>query len=497
MTRSVNLAELTDLETFKVIAVPLVTREGTLAFADGVPATIAGVTLPTALTAEWCESQGLKTKVGSTAVLRNFSDTTLVLMVTNGIETTLEEWRQLGAAVAKVQPKTPAALLVSLTPNATLAKSSQAITEGVILASYDYKKPESAATVSLMLVGDGAADAQADVVRGVQIGSLVADGANWAKRLVDMPAQDLSPKAFATFAKERLEGLPHVDIEIWKDTKIAEERLGGLIGVNLGSAQPARLVIATYTPPSTANQPHIILVGKGVTFDSGGLSLKTGEGMMTMKTDMTGAAVVTAVLAAAAELGLPIRVTAIAPLTENMTGPAALRPGDVLKIRNGTTVEVLNTDAEGRLILADALSLAAEQNPDAIIDVATLTGAQAVALGDEIGAVFASRDDLAAQLLAASERSGETMWRMPLHPSYESHIDSDVADIKNIGKAGRAGSISAALFLQRFVNGLPWAHLDIAGPSRMDATRGYYQRGGSAYGARTLVEYLIERSGQA
>ena len=161
MTRSVNLAELTDLETFKVIAVPLVTREGTLAFADGVPATIAGVTLPTALTAEWCESQGLKTKVGSTAVLRNFSDTTLVLMVTNGNETTLEQWRQLGAAVAKVQPKTPAALLVSLTPNATLAQSSQAITEGLILASYDYKKPESAATASLVLVGEGAADAQA------------------------------------------------------------------------------------------------------------------------------------------------------------------------------------------------------------------------------------------------------------------------------------------------------------------------------------------------
>lgn len=497
MTRSVNLAELTDLDTFKVIAVPLVSRDGVLSFADGVPGVIAGVSLPTTISAEWSETQGLKTKVGSTAILRSFSDTTLVLMVTNGDETTLEEWRQLGAAVAKVSPKTPAAILVAPGTGAPFASTSQAITEGVILASYDYKKPESAAAVSLILVGANADTATTQFARGIQVGSLIADGTNWAKRLVDMPAQDLSPKAFATFAKERLEGLPYVDIEIWKDTKIAEERLGGLIGVNLGSAQPARLVLATYTPPSTANQPHIILVGKGVTFDSGGLSLKTGEGMMTMKTDMTGAAVVTAVLAAAAELGLPIRLTAIAPLTENMTGPAALRPGDVLKIRNGTTVEVLNTDAEGRLILADALSLAAEQNPDVIIDIATLTGAQAMALGDEIGAVFASRDDLAEQLLKASEHSGETMWRMPLHPSYEAHIDSDIADIKNIGKPGRAGAISAALFLQRFVNGLPWAHLDIAGPSRMDSTRGYYQRGASAYGARTLVQYLIERSGQS
>jgi leucyl aminopeptidase len=177
-----------------------------------------------------------------------------------------------------------------------------------------------------------------------------------------------------------------------------------------------------------------------------------------------------------------------------MTGEKALRPGDILKIRNGMTVEVLNTDAEGRLILADALSWAAEKNPDLIIDVATLTGAQAVALGDEIGGMYSTSDEVAAQLEAAANATGETMWRLPLFDNYESHIDSDVADIKNIGKAGRAGSISAALFLRRFTAGRPWVHLDIAGPSRSDSSRGYYQRGATAFGARTLLQYLINRS---
>jgi len=212
--------------------------------------------------------------------------------------------------------------------------------------------------------------------------------------------------------------------------------------------------------------------------------------MMTMKTDMTGAAVVMAVLSIVSRLELPVRVTAIAPMTENMTGDSATRPGDVLTIRNGMTIEVLNTDAEGRLILADGLSLAVEANPDVIIDVATLTGAQAVALGDEVGAMYATTDELANSFRAASERSGELLWRMPLVANYESHLDSDVADMKNIGKAGRAGSISAALLLQRFTDARPWVHLDIAGPGRSDANRGYWTKGATAFSARTIVEFL-------
>jgi len=322
-------------------------------------------------------------------------------------------------------------------------------------------------------------------------GGVIAEGVNWAKRLIDTPAGDLSPRELAKLVLRRLEQDAHVEVEAWNESRIKEERLGGLLGVGQGSAQPTRLVYASYDPEPGGELAHVALVGKGVTFDSGGLSIKTGEGMMTMKTDMTGAAVVMAVLSIVSRLEVPVRVTAIAPMTENMSGDSAVRPGDVLTIRNGMTIEVLNTDAEGRLILADGLSLAVEANPDAIVDVATLTGAQAVALGDEVGAMYASTDELAGEFAAAGERSGELLWRMPLVANYESHIESDVADMKNIGKAGRAGSISAALLLQRFTDSRPWVHLDIAGPGRSDANRGYWTKGATAFSARTIVEFLL------
>jgi len=197
-----------------------------------------------------------------------------------------------------------------------------------------------------------------------------------------------------------------------------------------------------------------------------------------------------AVLSLASRLELNVRVSAIAPLAENLLGDKATKPGDVLTIRNGMTIEVLNTDAEGRLVLADGLSLAVELKPDAIIDVATLTGAQTVALGNDVGALYASNDELASQLARASERSGEMLWRMPLVERYESHIESDFADMKNTGKSPQAGSIAAALMLRRFTDGRAWAHLDIAGPGRSEAARGYVTKGATAFSARTLVEYL-------
>jgi leucyl aminopeptidase len=187
---------------------------------------------------------------------------------------------------------------------------------------------------------------------------------------------------------------------------------------------------------------------------------------------------------------LAVKVTAIAPMTENLPSDRATKPGDVLTIRNGMTIEVLNTDAEGRLILADGLCLAAEANADAIIDIATLTGAQRVALGDEIGAIFASTDELAYYFEAASARSGEPFWRMPIFDGYERHVESDVADMKNIGITGSGGMIAAALILQRFTDGQPWAHLDIAAPARNESSRGYTTKGATAFGARTIIEFL-------
>jgi leucyl aminopeptidase len=242
--------------------------------------------------------------------------------------------------------------------------------------------------------------------------------------------------------------------------------------------------------PSGGRVPHVALVGKGITFDTGGLSLKTAGGMETMKTDMGGAAAVFAALEAAARLGAPMRISAWAMLTENMPSGTATKPGDVLTTRKGKTIEVLNTDAEGRLVLSDGLQLAVEAEPDAIIDLATLTGACIVALGDEIAGVMGTGDALVNEICRASERAGESLWPLPLPEDYRSHIDSEIADMKNIGKAGQAGTISAALLLKEFVDDVPWAHLDIAGPSRADGDRRYLTRGGTGYGVRTLVQLL-------
>jgi leucyl aminopeptidase len=418
------------------------------------------------------------------------SNVALVSLGTNDHD--VEHYRLAGAAAARCAGEGSVAFFLPTDGIGMIREVAQSLVEGALLASYSFKRVDDTATFDVIPVGVTLPSVAPhdDVVEGVARGNVVGEGVNWAKRLIDTPAGDLSPRELAKRVAKRLGDDPHVSVEVWNEPRIKEERLGGLLGVGQGSAQPTRLVYATYDPQPGATLPHVALVGKGVTFDSGGLSIKTGEGMMTMKTDMTGAAVVMTALSLASRLALPLRVTAIAPMTENMTGGRATRPGDVLTIRNGMTIEVLNTDAEGRLILADGLSLAVEAKSDAIVDVATLTGAQAVALGDEVGALYASTDELAAAFAAASLRSGEKLWRMPLVENYESHIDSDVADMKNIGKAGRAGSISAALLLQRFTGSRPWVHLDIAGPARCDATRGYLTKGATAFSARTILEFL-------
>jgi leucyl aminopeptidase len=336
--------------------------------------------------------------------------------------------------------------------------------------------------------------------------------------MVNRIPSEMTPRKLANSMLRRLEKSPDVTVSVWRQPRIEEERLGGLLGVARGSAEEPRLVIATYDPDAAskevdgssapegtsrwsrqevtgdaatpAHRPHIVLVGKGVTFDSGGLSLKTATGMTTMKTDMTGAAVVLAALTVCGELGVTAKVTAIAPMTENMPGGAAMKPGDVLTARDGTTIEVLNTDAEGRLILADALALAVELEPDAIIDVATLTGAAVVALGGSVAALMSNNQELADDLLAAASTAGEPLWQLPLFADYESQLDSEIADLKNIGSPGQAGSITAGLFLQRFVGEVPWAHLDIAGPSRAEKTEGYIIKGGTAFSLRTLLAFL-------
>ena len=491
MNRNVSLAEAHELSDRPVVAVAVTMGDHGAVVPTGLPV-IGGASVPGEVSTQRCKDNGLS--VGSAAVVRSVDETTLVLV---GLPSDADanDWRAAGAAAVRVSSNRDLAFFADFSDAYSAKGAGQALAEGAVLASYSYKDESSSAGFAVAAVGGDVTPADYDALaNGLAVGEIVANSVNWAKRLIDTPAGDLSPKSFAKKASQRLDGRAGVTLQVWSDSKIEEEGLGGLMGVSMGSAQPARLLYATYDPRPNETVPHVALVGKGITFDSGGLSLKTGEGMMTMKTDMTGAAVVTAVLDMASALDLPIKLTVIAPLTENMPGHRAMRPGDVLTIRNGMTIEVLNTDAEGRLVLADGLSLAVEAEPDAIIDVATLTGAQAIALGDEMGALFSSTDGLADALLAASRESGEGMWRMPLFDSYESHIESDIADMKNIGKPGRAGSISAALLLRRFTAGLPWAHFDVAGPGRSDAHRGVYQRGATAFSARTILGYLVNLS---
>ncbi len=500
MERTARLGTTNDADNVTVIAVVARGDDQEFRVSHSVPAHVAGIDIPKSVSAAWAQRQGLSSAVASTTTLRSVGGSDL-LFVSGGSESLneLDEWRRIGAAVSKSASGNSVALLLALEDVSEPHRVTQAIVEGALLSSYRYRGgDEEAAELVIVPVGPlPTVEFHDALASGVAAGVTVGNAVNWAKRLIDTPAGDLPPKELAKRAVQRLEALEHVSVSSWAESKIEDERLGGLLGVSQGSAQPPRLVLATYDPRPEEDLPHVVLVGKGVTFDSGGLSLKSGEGMMTMKTDMTGAAVVLSVIGAAAELGLSIKVTAIAPMTENLPSHRAVKPGDVLTIRNGMTIEVLNTDAEGRLILADGLSLAAELEPDAIIDVATLTGAQNVALGDEIGGLFASDDALAEQLLLASAASGEALCRLPLFDNYESHIESDVADMKNIGKPGKAGAISAALLLRRFTNSLPWAHFDIAGPGRSDAARGYYTKGATAFTARTILEYLSNVSANA
>jgi leucyl aminopeptidase len=323
-----------------------------------------------------------------------------------------------------------------------------------------------------------------DIVRRAQ----AAVDATWrARDWVNRPPRDMTPTELARVATEAA-AETGVTVDVWDVPRITEEHLGGLLGVAAGAAEPPRLLRLVHEPPAASST--VALVGKGITFDSGGLSLKTATGMMTMKSDMGGAAAVIAATIAAAQLELPVRVVCWAAATENMPSGTAIHPGDVLVARNGTSVEVLNTDAEGRLVLSDALSLAVEEEPDAIVDVATLTGAQRVALGDGVAAVMGTDEALVRRVIAAGAAAGEPTWELPLVQAYRKQLDSDVADLRNVAAKPAAGSIMAGLFLQEFTAGRPWAHLDIAAPSWADSDDGWLSKGGTGWGTRTLIELL-------
>ncbi len=310
------------------------------------------------------------------------------------------------------------------------------------------------------------------------------------RELVNTPSSEKYPSRLAARIREEVKrggAGSRVRIEIWDEKRLAREKCRGALAVGLGSDHPPRVVKLRYEPRGAKRS--IALVGKGVTFDSGGLSLKTPDGMKTMKCDMAGAAAVVASVLAAARLKLPVRITAWVGLVENMLGGSAYKLGDIIRHRNGKMTEVLNTDAEGRLVIADLLALASESKPDSVIDLATLTGACMVALGEEIAGLFSTDETLAKALLAASAAAGECLWRLPLGRDFREKVKGEVSDLKNTG--GRyGGASSAAQFLSEFVAKAKWAHLDIAGPAFRESRGAGRPSGATGFGVATLVEFL-------
>ncbi|MFI6927865.1 leucyl aminopeptidase [Nonomuraea spiralis] len=356
-----------------------------------------------------------------------------------------------------------------------------AFAEAALLAAYTFKIGKEGRKSVRAIVLAGADEEQ------VKRAEVVAGAVALARDLANMPSSVKHPAWLAERAAEQ--GLP---VRVWDEEQLQAEGFGGILAVGRGSARPPRLIQLSYTPDGPADR-HVVLVGKGITFDSGGLSLKPTENMKTQKTDMAGGAVVIAVLRALAALGAPVRVTGLIAAAENMPSGTAQRPSDVIRHYGGRTVEVLNTDAEGRLVLADALAYAdAELDPDAVVDIATLTGAISVALGRNVGAVYASEDDLAAELVAAGESSDDRLWRMPLIDDYAPALESSIADLANVESGSRygAGSITAALFLREFAGKRPWAHLDIAGVGRSTVDEGVLTKGATGFGVRVLLEWL-------
>jgi leucyl aminopeptidase len=416
--------------------------------------------------------------------------------------------RRAAAAAANAAERVTsfATSLHTALPALDAGAAAQAVAEGVLLGAYRFgsyrseARPFELERVVFTAAGGTGAEAAVDAEAGVEeagvetiraaieVAEVTAGAATLTRDLVNTPPQDKRPPALAARAAEAVAGLP-IEVRILDEDALAEGGYGGILGVGRGSSEPPRLVELTYAPEGATT--HVALVGKGITFDTGGISLKPSDAMETMKMDMAGAATVLAVVRAAAQLGLPVRLTGLLALAENMPSGSATRVSDVLTMRDGTTVEVINTDAEGRLVLGDALAHATELAPDAIVDVATLTGAAVVALGERIGVLMGSDDALADALLAASRTAGEPLWPLPLAiAEYGERLEGAIADLKNAGTRA-AGTIFAGLFLHRFVGeGIPWAHLDVAGVAWSNEPFGEVAKGGTGVPARTLLAWL-------
>jgi leucyl aminopeptidase len=397
-----------------------------------------------------------------------------------------ERLRVAAALVAKEAGKLSAGSLAWVLPEGDAEALAEGIVTGTILGAYSFDRfkskdpedPEPAALDSLTLLGPEAIAATAEDAR------VCAEAQNRARDLQSLPANVATPSYLANRAEEIAAAHDSLSVEVFGREEIAAKEMGGLVAVSQGGAEDPRLIVLRYDGGGSGET--LGLVGKGVTFDTGGISLKPSAGMQEMKMDMSGAAAVLETVGAIAELGLELSLIAVVPSTENMPSGTAIKPGDIITQYNGKTVEVNNTDAEGRLILADALAYAIEQGADRVVDIATLTGAVMIALGSTYAAVISNDDELAGAVEAVGEETGELVWRLPLHAEYKALMKGTVADLTNAAPKRKAGTLSAAGFLEEFVGDTPWAHLDIAGTA-WDVGRAYTGSDASGYGVRLLT----------
>lgn len=431
---------------------------------------------------------------GSTLSLRGIGSWSQILVVGMG-EPPFEpkHLQDLGGTLAQELKgaKQPIAVLTQTIPGAGTG-AGQHIATGVLLGGYSFDRYKSLdpaapkeAELPLIIVGSDVATAE----RYRREGAALAEATNFSRDLIREPANVLYPETFVERTRQAFSGVRGASIDVLDVPAMERLGMGAILAVGKGSARPPRMLVVRYRGDDSA--PLVALAGKGITFDSGGISIKPGTGMSLMKGDMAGAAAVVGTVLSLAKSQAPVNVIAVAALAENMPGGTATRPGDVVRALNGKTIEILNTDAEGRLVLADAVSyLERQHRPAAIVDVATLTGAVSTALGDEYAGLFSRHDALAAQLSAAGTATGEDLWRLPLHPNYAKDMKSDIADLKNVVESGAPGAGFGAHFIGEFVASTPWAHLDIASVDNRGSALPTVPEGLSGFGVRLLDRFV-------
>ena len=440
------------------------------------------------------EACGFRGWPGQTLVLPADPGTVHVLAGVGDEEAlTTTELRDAAAQLTRAVPHlTRFAVHVPVTAGAPVDAVTQAVVEGAVLGRYHFhirakdETPELAELV-LVLGGDGGHGGVPRAEEGARRGRVVAAAVSLGRDLANAPGGYLTATRMGEVARE-VGARAGLQVEVFDKAALVELGCGGLLGVNAGSVEPPTMIKISYEPDGGVSTAHLGLVGKGIMYDSGGIALKPADASHSqMKNDMTGAGVILAAMSALPALSCPVAVTGWLMCTDNMPSGSATRLGDVLTMRGGKRVEVLNTDAEGRLVMADALVLAVEEGVDAVVDIATLTGQCLRTLGTEIAGVMGSNRELVAQIDAAGERVDEPVWELPLATRYRRQLDSEIADLSNMGGVN-AGSVTAALFLAEFVDGVPWAHVDIAGTAQADAARTWRNKGATGFGTSLLVE---------